>query len=529
MPLRAREASRAQTAISASPLVRRAARGGAGAVLPPEPVAVASPLRPVGRRAQKTGFCRDRDLSDEGGGPGAPLAPVEDFVSTSTNGSPHVLDLAGIGVGPANLSLAALLAPCCPSTRARFFDKQREFNWHPGLMLPDATINVSFLKDLVTLADPTSALSFLCFLHCQRDIYSFINADFDSISRREFNEYLRWACAQLDSIQFDTEVNEVDYVADRFVVRTSAGNYPARNLVLGMGLARYVPDCVVPHLGEHVYHATEHTLRPRDFSGRRVAVIGGGQTGAELVLSLLSHPSQTPKQVIWVSRRANFAPLDDSAFANELYTPEYSDHFARLPFETRQALLTEQKMTSDGINMSLLRRIYQRLYEIRYLERATDRWRLCPAREVIELERGPEGYVLTMRQRHTEAYELEVADYVICCTGFSRAFPRVLEPLRDRIHLEQDEFVVADDYALAWDGPADARIYVQNAARAARGVADPNLSLNAWRAARIINSLHGKTVYDVEGSSSMVDWGPTKPEGYRRFIPGGRTAGAHTG
>ncbi|MDJ0976349.1 MAG: SidA/IucD/PvdA family monooxygenase [Planctomycetota bacterium] len=449
-------------------------------------------------------------------------------MSTSSNGTPHVLDLAGIGIGPANLSLAALLQPCCPNTRARFFDMRSEFSWHPGLMLPDATINVSFLKDLVTLADPTSRYSFLCFLHCQRDIYSFINADFDSVSRREFNEYLRWACEQLDSVQFDTEVNEVDFVDDRFLVRTSAGDYPARNVVLGMGLGRYVPECVIPHLGDRVYHAAEHTLRQHDFSGKRVAVVGGGQTGAELVLSLLGDSDQSPKQVIWISRRANFAPLDDSAFANELYTPEYSDHFGQLPFEVRQSLLTEQKMTSDGINMSLLKRIYQRLYEIRYLEKATDRWRLCPARELIELEQGPEGYVLSMRQRHSDAYELEVADYVICCTGFSRAFPRVLEPLRGRIDLEEDEFVVADDYSLRWDGPDDARIYVQNAARAARGVADPNLSLNAWRAARIINSLHGTTVYDVDGSSSMVDWGPVKPEGYRRQIPGGRKAGART-
>ena len=46
-----------------------------------------------------------------------------------------------------------------PELKARFFDVRSEFNWHPGLMLPNSTINVSFLKDLVTLADPTHPLT----------------------------------------------------------------------------------------------------------------------------------------------------------------------------------------------------------------------------------------------------------------------------------------------------------------------------------------------------------------------------------
>jgi lysine N6-hydroxylase len=66
----------------------------------------------------------------------------------------------------------------------------------------------------------------------------------------------------------------------------------------------------------------------------------------------------------------------------------------------------------------------------------------------------------------------------------------------------------SDDYSIHWDGPEENRIFVQNAAQATRGVADPNLSLNAWRAARITNALAGRTVCEVEGSSSMVDWGP---------------------
>jgi lysine N6-hydroxylase len=38
-----------------------------------------------------------------------------------------------------------------------------------------------------------------------------------------------------------------------------------------------------------------------------------------------------------------------------------------------------------------------------------------------------------------------------------------------------------------------------------RGVADPNLSLMAWRSAIIVNSLVGRQVYDVTGESSVFD------------------------
>ena len=41
------------------------------------------------------------------------------------------LDIAGIGAGPFNLSVAALLAPI-QTMRSRFFDKREHFDWHPA-------------------------------------------------------------------------------------------------------------------------------------------------------------------------------------------------------------------------------------------------------------------------------------------------------------------------------------------------------------------------------------------------------------
>lgn len=68
-------------------------------------------------------------------------------------------DLVGIGAGPANLSLASLLTKA-PMLKSVFFDQSNLYKWHPGLQTYQAKLQVSFLEDLVCLADPTNEYSF---------------------------------------------------------------------------------------------------------------------------------------------------------------------------------------------------------------------------------------------------------------------------------------------------------------------------------------------------------------------------------
>src|SRR4030088_2593027 len=128
-----------------------------------------------------------------------------------------MLDAVGVGAGPFNLSLAALLAPT--GFKARFFDKNAAFEWHPGLLFPEATIQVSFLKDLVTLVDPTSPYSFLAFLRARKRLYRFINRSEIRVSRKEFNQYLQWVAGRLRNVEFGAEVREVGLEDQTFAVR----------------------------------------------------------------------------------------------------------------------------------------------------------------------------------------------------------------------------------------------------------------------------------------------------------------------
>ncbi|MBN3809964.1 SidA/IucD/PvdA family monooxygenase [Paraburkholderia sp. Ac-20347] len=116
--------------------------------------------------------------------------------------------VVGIGIGPANLSLAALLQPCV-NIESIFLDRKDEFVWHPGLLFPDAQLQVAYLKDLVSLVDPTNPYSFLEFLREKGRLYSFINANFPHVLRREFNEYFRWAAAKLPDLRFGSGVHGI--------------------------------------------------------------------------------------------------------------------------------------------------------------------------------------------------------------------------------------------------------------------------------------------------------------------------------
>lgn len=413
-------------------------------------------------------------------------------------------DVVGAGLGPTNLSLAALLEPL-PEIRARFFEAQREFRWHCGIMVPGAQLQVSYLKDLVTLVDPSNPLSFLNYLAKGGRLYRFLIAHAHNCSRQEFECYYRWAAEQLKSIRWEHRVERVELHGGMFRV-WCAGAEPvaARNVVLGSGRRPVLPDFAARLHGDTVLHSSELITRSPRVTGRDVLVIGAGQSGAEVVGHLLSQ--ELPRSLTWVSSRVGFLPLDDSPFTNEWFHPAYVDHFYGLPAERRRMLLERQRMASDGISESLLRDIYRRLYELDVLTPGRLAHRLVAGHRVIDLVRDNGRLVAGMHDEDTGEITTCAADVVICCTGYRAEFPDYLEPLRGRLLDGDGRLRVRRDYSLDWDGPGDARLYVQNFAEESHGIADPNLSLAAWRSARIINAIHGRTVYRIEDDQSAVAW-----------------------
>ncbi|MBJ7597424.1 MAG: L-lysine 6-monooxygenase [Candidatus Nephthysia bennettiae] len=417
-----------------------------------------------------------------------------------------VLDLVGVGVGPSNLSLAALAEPVADLSTV-FLEAKPAFRWHPGLLDGAAVIQTSFLKDLVTPIDPTSRYSFLNFLRETGRLYRFLVADFPHVSRLEYEQYYRWVARQLQSLRFKATVDALDLDQDLFAVQAGGQTTHARNIVLGTGPAPRIPACARGVLGPDVFHASCYDQIAPELAGRRVAVVGGGQSGAEMFLRLLQPGRCRPCEVAWISSRPNFLPLDDTPFTNELFFPNYVTHFRGLSSADRRRTLEEQRLASDGIGEGTLSQIYQRLYALDFLEEPWLRHRLLPGHRMVALARRADGLELVAEGTDRSLVRI-CADLVLLCTGYAYERPECLAPIADRIRWSDGAYRVSGDFSIEWDGPRERRIYVQNAARHSHGIADPNLSLAAWRSAVIVNSVCRRPVYDTGDCSAAIQWSP---------------------
>jgi len=104
---------------------------------------------------------------------------------------PVTADVIGIGAGPFNLGLAALAEPV-DDLDVVLLESRDQFEWHPGMVLDEATLQVPFMADLVTMADPTSRFSYLNFLKHVGRLYPFYIRESFYPLRSEFVEYGRW-------------------------------------------------------------------------------------------------------------------------------------------------------------------------------------------------------------------------------------------------------------------------------------------------------------------------------------------------
>lgn len=416
------------------------------------------------------------------------------------------LDLAGIGVGPFNLSVASLLEPK-KQIKATFFESRDSFAWHPGLLLDNTNMQTMFLKDLVSAVCPESPYSFLSYLVKNKKFYRFLSAELNCISRHEFSDYLSWVAQQLSNVQFSTEVEQVEFNGDSFEIKTSSGIYEAQNLCIGTGKVPFIPECAIPHIGPTVFHAAEMGLRDRDFTGKRVMIVGGGQSGADIFLNVLREKWGKAASLDWVSRRSNFQPLDEASFTNEFFTPDYVNAFVQLNPEVKHSEITAQKLTSDGITQLALLDIYRELYH-RFDVMKEDKWvRLLPHRTMDKLEQTTSGFSLEVQNALSQKSEMHQADIVILATGFKSPYPACLNSILPLLDLDKEgRYQLTPDFELKWKGSKNNKIFAVNAGMHSHGIAEPQLSLMAWRSASIINRLSEKEIYDIASDKGMIDW-----------------------
>jgi L-ornithine N5-oxygenase len=243
-----------------------------------------------------------------------------------------VLDLVCVGFGPASVAIAVALhdnmeaGKMAQTPKVLFLEKQPQFAWHAGMLLPGAKMQISFIKDMASLRDPRSNFTFLNYLHKNNRLVDFINLGTFLPARAEYEDYLRWCARHFDDVvRYQTEVVSVSPVQEQgphkvFAVvsrnsKTGATTtHRARNVVVAVGGQASIPKPLPSH-HPRVIHSSQYAQQvPKILADRsasyRVAVIGAGQSSAEIfcIVQWLFPNSKT----FMVMRSEFLKPSDDS-------------------------------------------------------------------------------------------------------------------------------------------------------------------------------------------------------------------------
>ncbi|HEU5138938.1 MAG TPA: lysine N(6)-hydroxylase/L-ornithine N(5)-oxygenase family protein, partial [Bacillales bacterium] len=283
----------------------------------------------------------------------------------------NIHDLIGVGVGPFNLGLACLLEKV-PEVDALFFEQKPQFDWHPGMLIEGTRLQVPFLADLVTMADPTNPFSYLNYLKEHNRLYHFYFLQRLEMPRNEYNHYCRWAANQLENCLFGHEVVKVQYHQDQecFEVETrnrETGNLQisfGRHLVLGVGTVPFVPESFRGYPANDVFHTSEfldHQDRCRD--AESITIVGSGQSAAEVFRELLKEREECGYSLDWMTRSKSYFPMEDTKLSLEHFSPDYVNYFYSLPQEKRDEIFPTQDLLYKGISAHTITDIYNLLYE----------------------------------------------------------------------------------------------------------------------------------------------------------------------
>jgi lysine N6-hydroxylase len=431
------------------------------------------------------------------------------------------VDVVGVGLGPFNLGLAALLDPV-EDIDALFFEARPAFSWHPGLLLDGTTLQVPFLADLVTLADPTSPYSFLNYLHCRSRLYRFYFYEQFHIPRREYDAYCRWVAEQLPSCRFGYRVTSIRPNEDEtWSVQVTRGDgsdggepllYRAGAVVVGVGSRPVVPSCANPFLGATCFHSAKY-LRHRDraLTSASITVIGSGQSAAEVFADLLDHRSGWRTRLDWFTRGPGFLPMEYSKLGLEHFSPEYTEYFHRLTPERRDIVRSGQDLLYKGISSETSARIYDALYEAS-IDGSDDigvTYRSgCELRSVGPDPSGRHSWRLRLHHRDQDVGFDHDTDVIVLATGYHPADPpfgRRLQALVERD--DRGRLVVDHDYRVRLADRAKSTLFVQNAEIHSHGVGAPDLGLGAHRSAVVVNGLMGREVYPVRDRNVFQSFG----------------------
>jgi L-ornithine N5-oxygenase len=407
------------------------------------------------------------------------------------------VELLAIGAGPSNLALAVALEELAPSLAqdSLVIDRNQEISWQSSMLMPEVLSNTTFLKDLVTMRNPRSKFTFLNYLHSNGRLDQFVNLGSFVPYRHEVAGYLKWAAESLSLVELSlgTECAEItpvwsgDTLTGWQTHLADGGTIHSRHLSIGVGREARIPEPLRDIKAERIIHSTEYRHRVevlrRDLP-YRVAVIGGGQSAAELFCAVLSDLPECRPTIVTRSVGLNY--YETSKFNNELYFPSFVDQFHEARPEARRQILAEMRHTNySGLAPDTIEWLYRQFYLDQL--RGHNRLAMLRMHDISDARDDGDEVVLELTDWRTGAVQELRADLILLGTGFSTAMPRMVQRVADSLGLT--EVAVNRDYRLITGLPGTASCYLHGVNESTHGISDSLLSVLAFRADDIIGDI----------------------------------------
>jgi L-ornithine N5-monooxygenase len=441
-------------------------------------------------------------------------------------------DLVCVGFGPAGLGIAVALSDMYGSNttekhgsgsitpqRVRFLEKQSTFSWHPGMLLPGAKMQISFIKDLATLRDPRSFFTFLNYLKEEQRLVQFTNLSTFLPSRLEFERYMRWAANHFEgSVDYSEEVTSVRpirYVTgqkyDRLEIESRncrTGNTSKRiskNVVIAVGGYQSRPAIFQKH-NHRILHTSEYLTKigsvlPDADKAYSIAVVGSGQSAAEVFNDLHTrYPNASTRLIM---RDTALRPSDDSPFVNEVFDPSAVDTFYQADRHHRDEAIKKNRATNYSVvRLPLLEHIYESMYTQSIEDPDRTKWQhqILPSRDVMDVAEAGLNKTIKLALRRLDSADGKDEDYasfdaVILATGYKRdQHIAMLEACQEINSSKDGSWTPNRDYSLNLDRSkveSDVGIWLQGANESSHGLADSLLSIIATRSGELVQSIFG--------------------------------------
>ncbi|CDQ18365.1 lysine N6-hydroxylase [Halobacillus karajensis] len=418
-----------------------------------------------------------------------------------------MFDVIGIGIGPFNLGMAALLDQT-EEVEGVFFEKTPEFIWHPGMLIETMDLQVPFLADLVTFADPKSPFTFMNYLHEHDRMFPFFFHRHFEVPRQEYNHYMQWVAKQLNGLYFGhTVVDVIDHKGAELpyyevvVEERATGkrkHYQAKHIVMGTGNDPLILEGMDRLPNEDVLHTSRYLFeKDQLLKAKHVTVVGSGQSALEVFLDLLEEQDRNADMNLSLfTRSGGLFQLDTAKFAQEMFTPEFVDYFHNLSLNQRKQALDTLEPLRKGIDPETLTRLYTKLYH-RTAGMQESRILIQPMTEITGIEAMEDSYHLHCRQWQEEIDYTYQTEKVVLATGYKPHIPDwFLSRFKDEIEWEgEGMYKVSRDYQLVFNDDRDHYFFTLTDLVHSHGAGATNLGLSVHRNVHIINTIAGKEVY----------------------------------